>query len=135
MKIKQFDGGSPFEEKIGYSRAVTDGAYVHVAGTTGYDYQTMQIADSAAAQARQCFINLDKALRAAGSSLERVVRVRYIFPNRDDAAACFPVFREYLGKARPAATLIVAGLLDDKMKLEIEVTAAINDDNMPTTGD
>ena len=126
MKIRRLTSGSPFEEEIGYSRAIVDGNYIHVSGTTGYDYQKMEISDSAAAQARQCFINLDKVLREAGSRLDNIVRVRYILPNRNDAFACFPVFKEYLKNARPAATLIIAGLLDDKMKLEIEVTAVRN---------
>ena len=115
--------GSEFEEKIGYSRAIVDGDYVYVSGTTGYDYTTMMIADDPVLQAEQCFKNIDKVLREAGSSLDEVVRVRYIFPNGADCEPCWPVFARYLGVAKPAATMIVAGLLDEQMKLEIEVTA------------
>ena len=127
MKRKLISSGSEFESKIGYSRAVVDGDYVFVSGTTGYDYETMSISDNCVEQADQCFKNIKKALLEAGSSLDRIVRVHYIFPNKSDFEPCWPIFRKYLGKARPAATMFVAGLLDEKMKLEIEVTARIND--------
>lgn len=123
MPGKLISSGSKFEADIGYSRAVVDGDYVFVAGTTGYDYRTMTIADDVAAQAEQCFINIGEALAAAGSGFDQVVRVRYIFTDRRDHEACWPVFRKYLGQARPAATMFVAGLADEKMKIEIEVTA------------
>jgi len=118
--------GSEFESKIGYSRAVVDGEYVFVSGTTGYDYETMSISNSAVEQAEQCFKNIEKALNQAGSSIDNIVRVRYIYPNKLDFEPCWPVFKKYLGKAKPAATMFVAGLLDDAMKLEIEVTARLN---------
>ncbi len=123
MNPTRICSGSDFEEKIGYSRAIDDGRYVFVSGTTGYDYKSMHIAVSAIEQAEQCLKNIRAALEECGSSLERVVRVRYIFPRREDFEPCRPVFRKYLGAAKPAATLIIAGLLDEKMKLEIEVTA------------
>lgn len=126
MKRKLISSGSEFEQKIGYSRAVVDGDYVFVSGTTGYDYESMSISDNCVEQADQCFKNIEKALLEAGSSLDHIVRVHYIFPNRSDFEPCWPIFRKYLGKARPAATLLVAGLLDEKMKLEIEVTARIS---------
>ncbi|EED33395.1 endoribonuclease L-PSP [gamma proteobacterium NOR5-3] len=117
--------GSEFETKIGYSRAVIDGDYVFVSGTTGYDYQTMTISDDVVIQAEQCFKNIQQALVEAGSSLEDVVRVHYIFPNKRDFEPCWPVLQKYLGAARPAATMFEAGLLDENMKLEIEVTARV----------
>ena len=123
MNPTRICGGSDFEENIGYSRAVDDGRYVFVSGTTGYDYETMRIAESAVEQAEQCFRNIRDALEKCGSSLEGVVRVRYIFPKREDFKECWPVFRKYFGVAKPAATLMIADLLDGKMKLEIEVTA------------
>jgi len=125
MNRKLISSGSQFEEKIGYSRAVVDGDYVFVSGTTGYNYQTMSIAGSAIEQAEQCFINIEKALIEAGSSLDDIVRVHYIFPNKQDFEPCWPVFKKYLGGAKPAATMFIAGLLDDDMKLEIEVTARL----------
>jgi len=125
MTRKCISSGSDFEARIGYSRAVVDGEYVFVSGTTGFNYETMSISDNVVEQAEQCFKNIEKALMQADSSLERVVRVRYIFPNKSDFEPCWPVFSKYLGRARPAATLIVAGLLDEKMKLEIEVTASV----------
>ena len=118
--------GSEFESRIGYSRAVVDGDYVFVSGTTGYDYETMSISSNAVEQAEQCFKNIEKALNQAGSSIDNIVRVHYIYPNKLDFEPCWPVFKKYLSKAKPAATMFVAGLLDDAMKLEIEVTARLN---------
>lgn len=118
-------GGSEFEEKIGYSRAVIVGDTVFVAGTTGFDYQTMTISDDPAEQAEQCLKNIDEALRAAGSSLEHSVRVHYIVPKREDFEPCWPVLHKYLGQARPAATMFVAELADTRMKIEIEITATV----------
>jgi len=125
---KLISSGSDFEARIGYSRAVADGDYVFVSGTTGYDYQTMSISGDVVQQAEQCFRNIESALVAAGSSLQNIVRIRYLFPDRADFEPCWPVFRKYLGAVRPAATMLVAGLLDDAMKLEIEVTASIAND-------
>jgi enamine deaminase RidA (YjgF/YER057c/UK114 family) len=115
--------GSPFEEQIGYSRAVVDGEWIFVSGTTGFDYATMSISDNVAQQAEQCLKNIQHALRQAGADLSDVVRIRYIVPNASDFEACWPVLRQYLGAVRPAATMLSAGLLDPRMKIEIEVTA------------
>lgn len=125
MNRKYISGGSEFETKIGYSRAVVDGDYVFVSGTTGYDYDTMLISDDPVEQAEQCFKNIEAALIEAGSSIDDIVRVHYIYPNKQDFEPCWPVFKKYLNNARPAATMFIAGLLDDSMKLEIEVTARI----------
>lgn len=125
MNRKLISSGSKFESVIGYSRAVVAGDDVFVSGTTGYDYESMSISENVVEQAEQCFRNIENALLEAGSSLDRVVRVRYIFPNKQDFEPCWPVFKKYLGVALPAATMLVAGLLDDEMKLEIEVTAKI----------
>lgn len=127
MKRKLISSGSGFESRIGYSRAVVDGPYVFVAGTTGFDYSTMTIPDDVADQADQCFRNIEKALGEAGSNLNDVVRVLYIFPERSDFERCWPVFQKYLGTSKPAATMIVAGLYDERMKVEIEVTARIRE--------
>ena len=126
MNRKLISSGSEFESKIGYSRAVVDGDYVFVSGTTGYDYESMSISDNSVEQADQCFKNIEKALLEAGSSLDQVVRVHYIFPNKSDFKPCWPIFKKYLGRACPAATMFVAGLFDEKMKLEIEVTARVS---------
>jgi len=126
MHRKLISSGSEFENKIGYSRAVVDGDYVFVSGTTGYDYKTMSISDDVVEQAEQCFKNLAKVLKEAGSSFDMVVRVRYILPNRSDFEPCWPVFQKYLINARPAATMLVAGLLNEKIKLEVEVTARVS---------
>jgi len=117
--------GSSFEREIGYSRAVVDGDWVFVAGTTGFDYQTMTISNNVVEQAEQCMVNIEKALSEAGSRISDVVRVRYILPKVEDFEPCWPVLRRYFGDVRPAATMIVAGLSDPRMKIEIEVTARI----------
>jgi enamine deaminase RidA (YjgF/YER057c/UK114 family) len=123
MSRKLIGSGSPFEERIGYSRAVVDGDWIFVSGTTGFDYSTMTISDSILEQAEQSLKNIDAALGQAGSSLEDVVRVTYIVPNAVDFEQCWPVLRKYFGEVRPAATMIAAGLADPRMKIEIEVTA------------
>ena len=125
MTKQWITSGSAFEDNIGYSRAVVDGDYVFVSGTTGYAYDTMTISPDPMVQAEQCFQNIATALQAAGSSVDDIVRVRYIFPNKLDFEPCWPVFKKYLAIAKPAATMIVAGLLDDAMKLEVEVTARL----------
>ena len=115
--------GSPFEAQAGYSRAVVDGEWIFVAGTTGFDYSTMAIADDPAEQARQAFRNIEKALAEAGADLTDVVRVRYYVPDIADWSAIVPVLGEVFGTIRPAATALVCGLVDPRMKIEIEVTA------------
>jgi enamine deaminase RidA (YjgF/YER057c/UK114 family) len=119
----RISSGSTFEAEIGYSRAVVDGDWIFVSGTTGFDYATMTIAVDVVAQCEQIIRNIEAALAEAGSSLADVVRVRYILPNRDDFEPCWPVLRRAFGEIRPAATMIVAGLADPRMRIEIEVTA------------
>lgn len=108
---------------MGYSRAVVDGDWVFVSGTTGFDYASMTISDNVVQQADQCFRNIAHALAQAGSSLADVVRVTYVVPTVADFEPCWPVMRQYLGEVRPAAMMISAGLVDPRMKIEIEVTA------------
>jgi 2-iminobutanoate/2-iminopropanoate deaminase len=115
--------GSPFEAEAGYSRAVVDGEWIFVAGTTGFDYARMTIAEDPAEQARQAFRNIEQALAEAGAALADVVRVRYYLPNPADWPALVPVLGEAFGAIRPAATALFCGLVDPRMKIEIEVTA------------
>jgi 2-iminobutanoate/2-iminopropanoate deaminase len=115
--------GSPFEAEGGYSRAVVDGEWIFVAGTTGFDYTQMTIAEDPAEQARQAFRNIEKALAEAGGTLADVVRVHYYVPDIADWLAIVPVLGEVFGAIRPAATALVCGLVDPRMKIEIEVTA------------
>lgn len=115
--------GSAFEEAIGYSRAVVDGDWIHVSGCTGYDYTTMTLAEGVVAQAEQALRNVSAALAEAGASLADVVRVHYLLPDRADFEPCWPVLRAAFGAAPPAATMMVCGLLDERMRIEIEVTA------------
>ena len=115
--------GSSFEAVAGYSRAVVEGDYVHVSGTTGFDYATMTIDPDPDTQARQCFRNIAAALEQAGCSLDDVVRVRYFIVDAALFERLAPVFGEHFARARPAATALVCGLVDPRMKVEIEVTA------------
>jgi enamine deaminase RidA (YjgF/YER057c/UK114 family) len=115
--------GSLFETEIGYSRAVVDGEWIFVSGTTGFDYTTMTISEDVAEQAEQTLRNIGAALAEAGSSFADVVRVNYILPNAKDFPACWPALRRAFGEVRPASTMISAGLVDERMKIEIEVTA------------
>lgn len=121
--------GSSFEAEAGYSRAVRDGEFVFVAGTTGFDYATMTIPDDFEQQVHNCFANLAAALAAMGAELRHVVRVNYILTERGFYKKAAPIFGEYLRHIRPAATAIVAGLIDPRMKIEIEATA-----KLPTPG-
>ena len=123
MTRRLISSGSTFEEEIGYSRAVVDGDWVFVSGTTGFDYATMTIADDVVAQAEQCLKNIDAALRESGASMADVVRVTYVLPDAADFPACWPVLRRWFGEVRPAAMMISAGLADPRMRIEIEATA------------
>ncbi len=122
--VTHISSGSTFEEQAAYSRAVVDDHYVFVSGTTGTDYKTMKVPDSIEEQVSLCLQNISDALEKAGSSLDKVLRVHYILPDRHDFEACWPAIRAAFGKARPAATMIEAGLIDPAMKIEIEVTAS-----------
>jgi enamine deaminase RidA (YjgF/YER057c/UK114 family) len=115
--------GSTFEKEIGYSRAVVDGKWVFVSGTTGFDYRTMTIADGIGEQTEQCLRNIEAALTEAGATLRDVVRVNYVVPNAAEFPQCWPILRKYFGEIRPAAMMIAAGLADPRMRIEIEVTA------------
>jgi enamine deaminase RidA (YjgF/YER057c/UK114 family) len=115
--------GSTFEAQAAYSRAVVDGDWIFVSGTTGFDYATMTLAEGVVAQAQQCFANIAAALGQAGASLADVVRVTYLLPNAADFEACWPVLRKHFGDVRPAATMLSAALIDPRLLIEIEVTA------------
>ena len=102
---------------------MVDGDWIFVSGTTGFDYETMTISEDVAEQAEQCLKNIERALAEAGAQIEDIVRVQYILPQREDFELCWPILRRRFGNVRPAATMIVAGLSDARMKIEIEVTA------------
>jgi len=123
MARHRISSGSTFEDQIGYARAVVDGDWVFVSGTTGYDYATMSIAPDVAAQCEQAFRNIEAALKQGGARMDDVVRVTYILPRREDWPACWPVVKQWLGRTKPAATMMVAGLQSTDMLIEIEVTA------------
>jgi enamine deaminase RidA (YjgF/YER057c/UK114 family) len=123
MTRRRISSGSTFEDAIGYSRAVVDGDWVFVSGTTGYEYTTMTISGHVVEQAEQAIANIAAALAEAGSSLDDVVRVRYLLPDREDFEPCWPVLKRAFAAARPAATMQECGLIDSSVKIEIEVTA------------
>jgi enamine deaminase RidA (YjgF/YER057c/UK114 family) len=120
---KLISSGSTFEDEIGYSRAVVDGEWVFVSGTTGFNYENMTLPHDIVSQTEQCFKNIESALKQSGAELSDVVRVLYILPNAGDFKLTWPVLKRYFGSIRPAATMISAGLADERMKIEIQVTA------------
>ncbi|KAK0665700.1 Endoribonuclease L-PSP/chorismate mutase-like protein [Cercophora samala] len=122
---KLISSHSPFEAQIGYSRAVVQGDMIFVSGCTGYDYKTGLISPDVVDQAEQTFQNIAAALAEAGAEMKDVVRVRYILPDRKDFESTWPVLQKWLGDVRPAATMIQAGLMEEVMKIEVEVTAKV----------
>src|SRR5580765_6223116 len=118
MAKRLISSGSMFEERIGYSRAVVDGKWIFVSGTTGFDYAKMSIADDLVEQTEQCLKNIESALEEAGATLADVVRVTYVLPNGGDFPKCWPVLKKYFGEVRPAAMMISAGLADPRMLIE-----------------
>lgn len=123
MERQLISSGSSFENEIGYSRAVVDGNWVFVSGTTGFNYDTMNISEDIEEQTEQCIKNIINALEKANAKLSDIVRVMYILPVAEDFPKCWTILRKYFGEIRPAATMISAGLADKRMKIEIEVTA------------
>jgi enamine deaminase RidA (YjgF/YER057c/UK114 family) len=125
MARQRISSGSRFEAEIGYSRAVAQDGWVFVSGTTGYDYAAMTIAPDVVAQCEQAFRNIEAALRQAGAGMDDIVRATFILPDRADWPPCWPVVKRWLGGAGPAATMLVAGLQSEAMRIEIEVTARL----------
>ena len=123
MPRRLISSGSTFEKSIGYSRAVVDGDWVLVSGTTGFDYSNMTIQDDAVAQCEQALKNIAAALKQADSGFADVVRVHYLMTSAEDFERCWPVMGKAFGEVRPAATMMVVGLAEPRMKIEIEVTA------------
>ena len=116
MSRRLISSGSTFETDMAYSRAVVDGDWVFVSGTTGFDYSTMTISADVVEQTDQTLRNIESALRQAGASLRDVVRVHYILPNAAEFPHCWPTLRKYFSDIRPAATMIAAGLSDPDRK-------------------
>lgn len=123
MTRRLISSGSPYEKEAGYSRAVADGDWCFVSGTTGYDYATMQMPESVEDQTRNCLATIEGALREAGFEMADVVRARYHITDAAYVERVFPVLGEVFGDIRPAATMTVCGLNRPEMKIEIEVTA------------
>jgi enamine deaminase RidA (YjgF/YER057c/UK114 family) len=120
--------GSSYEEEIGYARAVVMDGWVHVSGTGGFDYATMDISEDVVEQTEQCLHNIEVALAEAGCTFADVVRVRYLLPNRDDFPLCWPSLRHRFDQVKPAATMFECGVADARMKIEIEVDARLPGD-------
>ena len=123
MTRRLISTGSPYERDFGYSRAVVQGDWCFVSGVTGYDYSTMEMPEGVAAQARNCFSTLRRVLEEAGFALTDTVRVQYTVVSRDLVPALGPVLGEAFADIRPAATMIVADLIEPEMLVEIEITA------------
>lgn len=121
--MRRISTGSPFEAALGYSRAVVKGPWCFVSGTTGYDYAAMTMPDSAAEQAQNAFATIFATLAEAGFAPADIVRVQYTVTDPALVAEIAPVLGETLKEVRPAATMVVAGLIRPEMKVEIEVTA------------
>ena len=126
MTVRHISTGSPFEQQIGYSRAVVADGWVFVAGTTGYDYASMTMPNSIEEQTANALATISNALAQAGSSLNDVVRVNYIVPDAQEWPACWPLTSKAFSVAKPAATMISAQLQNSEMKIEIEVTARLS---------
>jgi enamine deaminase RidA (YjgF/YER057c/UK114 family) len=123
--VKRISSGSPFETRIGYSRAIVDGDMVYVSGTTGYNYVNMDMPEDVAAQTRNALGTIEKALKEAGSGLQDVLRIRYYLTDMVNYDAVVEVLGETFSKIRPAATMLICGLTTPEMKIEIEATARI----------
>ena len=121
--MRRISSNSEFEKAVGYSRAVVDDDYVHVSGTTGFDYETMTIADDVVEQGHQVFRNIARTLAAARCSFSDLVRVTFYVSSAEDYELLMPVFKQYLGPNPPAATALIVQLVDPRMKIEIEATA------------
>lgn len=121
--MKQISTGSPFESTMGYSRAIVKGGWCFVSGVTGYDYATMQMPESAADQALNCFSTIASVLTQGGFEMSDIVRVQYTVVDANLVGEIVPELGRALGDIRPAATMVIAGLIRPEMKLEIEVTA------------
>jgi enamine deaminase RidA (YjgF/YER057c/UK114 family) len=123
MARKFISSGSTFEELIGYSRAVIDGEWIFISGTTGFDYKTMSISDDLLEQTEQCLKNIEATLHQADATLKDVVQVLYILADASEFQHCWPALRRCFEDVRPAATMISANLADPRIKIEIQVTA------------
>src|SRR5688500_4830504 len=123
MTRKLISSGSKFEQDIGYSRAVVDGDWVFVSGTTGFNYANMTIEDDVVAQCEQALANIGAALKQAGASFAAVVRAHYLVTRAEDFGKGWPAVGKVFGNVRPAIVVMVVGLTDPRMKIEIEVTA------------
>lgn len=121
--MKRISTGSPFEATMGYSRAVVKGGWCFVSGVTGYDYATMQMPDTALAQTGNCFATIARVLEQAGFTMADIVRVQYTVTDAALVEQITPALGAALGEIRPAATMVIAGLIRPEMLVEVEVTA------------
>ncbi|PKS08893.1 hypothetical protein jhhlp_003506 [Lomentospora prolificans] len=122
---KNLASGSPFEDQIGYCRAVVTHPWVFVSGTTGYDYATNTLPPTVVEQTKNIISTITTTLKSAGATPQDIVRVTYLLPDRSEFPSIWPLLRDWLDGGRPAATMIQTGLMEEAMKIEIEVTAMI----------
>lgn len=121
--VRRISTGSPFEKTFGYSRAIVKGGWCFVSGVTGYDYTTMEMPEGIAEQARNCFGTISSVLEEAGFDTADIVRVQYTVADVELVDDLVPALGEAMGDIRPAATMVIAGLIKPEMLVEIEVTA------------
>lgn len=119
------NSGSEFERIAGFSRAVVQDGWVFVSGTTGFDYAVGSIAEDVEQQTHQAFHNIAAALAEAGAGLADVVRVRVHLTDASDFSVVGSLLNAYFADSRPANTTVISGLIDPRMKIEIEVTARL----------
>jgi enamine deaminase RidA (YjgF/YER057c/UK114 family) len=122
---KHISSGSTFESIAGYSRALVDPPYVFVSGTTGFDYQSMHISSDLAEQTEQAMSNIDAALKEAGASLDDVVKVTYYLTAKGQFEIIGPIVGRHFARAKPAASAVLVGLVDERMLIEVEVMARL----------
>lgn len=120
---RRISSGTTLEALAGFSRAIVDEPYVHVSSTNGFDFTRQLLSEDVSEQAHQAIRNVRKVLEQVGASLDEVVRVRYYLTEANDFEKLGPIFGEYFAKSKPAATALVVGLTDPRVKIEIEVTA------------
>jgi enamine deaminase RidA (YjgF/YER057c/UK114 family) len=125
MARKRISSGSKFEDLLGYSRAVIDGEWVFLSGTTGFDYKAHTIAPDVVDQTRKMLENMEWGLKQAGASFEDVVRLRLYMTHWQDFERVARVIGDRFRKIRPAQTMITASFADPRILVEMEATALV----------
>ncbi len=114
---KLISSGGPWEDRIGYSRAVVQGDWAFVSGTTSTE------SDDVVEQAEATLATISAALEEGGFTMADVVRVRYLLPDASEFEACWPTLRRWFGDVKPAATMQLCDRLVPEMGIVIQATA------------